>query len=85
MDLRRQTLLSLLGKDNLSECCRYNLWNIMTKVALKINCRDFHPPILAENLPEYISGLPFLLNILLVFETRPSQRKIVFSLFNQSF
>ena len=34
---------------------------------------------------EIISGLPFSLNILLVFETLPSQRNIMFSLFNQLF
>ena len=59
----------------------------MTKIVLKLNCGDSNPPILAENLPflENIFGLPFSLNILLVFETLPSQRKIVFSLFNQPF
>ena len=48
---------------------------------------DSNPPFLARNLPfsVNISGLPFSLNILLVFETLPSQRKIMFSLFNQSF
>ena len=57
------------------------------KIVLKINCRDSNLPVLAENLLflENIPGLPFSLNILLVFETFPSQRKIVFSLFNQSF
>ena len=41
----------------------------MTKIVLKINCGDSNPPVLAENLPilENISGLPFSLNILLVF------------------
>ena len=38
------------------------------------------PPVLAN-----ISGLSFSLNILPVFETLPSQRKIMFSSFNQSF
>ena len=59
----------------------------MTKIVLKINCGDFNPPVLAENLPfvESIFGLPFSLNILLVFEPLPSLRKIKFSLFNQSF
>ena len=53
----------------------------MTKIVLKINFGDFTPPVLAENLPflENISGLPFSLNILLVFETLPSQRKITVS------
>ena len=37
-------------------------------------------PVQLEN----ISGLPFSLNILLVFETLPSQRKTMFSSFNQS-
>ena len=32
-----------------------------------------------------ISGLPFSHNILLVFETLPSQRKIMFSLVNQPY
>ena len=65
----------------------FPLWNVMTKIVLKINCRDSNSPILAENLPflENISGLSFSLNILLVLETLPSQRKIMFSLFNQSF
>ena len=77
--------VSLLCKNNLSECCWYNLWNVMAKIALKINCWDSNPPVLAENLPflENTSGLPFPLNILLVFETLPSQRKIMFSLFHQ--
>ena len=56
----------------------------MTKVVLKINCGDSQPPVLAENLTESISGLPFSLNILLVFKTLLSKRKIMFSLFNQS-
>ena len=45
----------------------------MTKVVLEINCGDSNPLILAENLPflEIISGLPFSLNILLVFEILP--------------
>ena len=53
----------------------------MTKIVLKINCGDSNPPVLAENLPFFgnISGLPFLHNILLVFETVPSQRKIMIS------
>lgn len=53
----------------------------MTKIVLKINCGDSNPPVLAENLLflENISGLPFSL-----FETLPCQRKIMFSLFNQS-
>ena len=43
-------------------------------IVLKINCRDSNPLVLAENLPflANISGLPFSLNILLVFETLPS-------------
>ena len=59
----------------------------MTKIVLKINFGDFNPPVLAENLPflENISGLPFSLNILPVFETLPSQGKIMFTLFNQCF
>ena len=28
----------------------YNLWNVMTKIALKVNCGDSNLPILAENL-----------------------------------
>ena len=60
----------------------------MTKIVLKINCLDSNTPVLADNLLflENISGVPFSLNILdlLVFETRPSQRKM-FYLFNQSF
>ena len=45
----------------------------MTKVVLEINCGDSNPPVLAENLPflENISGLPFSLNILLVFDILP--------------
>ena len=39
---------------------------------------DSNPPFLAGNLP-------FSLNILWVFETLPRRRKILFSLFNQSF
>ena len=48
---------------------------------------DTNPTILAGNLlfSENISGLSFSLNILPVFETPPSQRKIMFSSFNQSF
>ena len=48
--------------------------NVMTKIVLKLNCGDSNPPVLAENLPfvESIFGLPFSLNILLVFETLPS-------------
>ena len=59
----------------------------MSKIVLKINCRDSSLPVLAENLPflENIFARPFWLNILLVFETLPSQRKKTFSLFNQSF
>ena len=40
--------------------------------------RDSNPPVLAGNLPfsVNISSLPFLLNILPVFETLPSQRKM---------
>ena len=57
----------------------------MTKNVLKINSGDSHPAVFVENLRENIFGLPFSLNILLVFETLPSQRKIMFSLFNQSF
>ena len=59
----------------------------MTKIVLKINCRASNLPVLAEKLPflKNIPSLPFSLNILLVFETLPSQRKIMFSLFNQSF
>ena len=55
----------------------------MTKIVLEIDCGDSNPLVLAENLPflENISGLPFLLNILLVFDSLPSQRKM-FSLFN---
>ena len=43
----------------------------MTKIVLKLNCGDSNPPFLAETLPflENIFGLPFSLNILLVFET----------------
>ena len=50
------------------------LGNVMTKIVLKLNCGDSNPPVLAENLPflENIFGLPFSLNILLVFETLPS-------------
>ena len=44
-------MASLLRKDNLFESCYYNLWNVMTKIALKINCRDSNPPVLAEKLP----------------------------------
>ena len=54
----------------------------MTKIVLKINCLDSNTPVLADNLLflENISGVPFSLNILdlLVFETRPSQRKMSF-------
>ena len=59
----------------------------MTKIVLNINCGDSNPPVLAESLPflKNFSGLPFSLNIPLVFETLPSQRKIMFPLFNQSF
>ena len=59
----------------------------MTKIVLKINCGDSDSPVLAKNLPclENISSLPFSLNIVLVFETLRSQRKITSSLFNQSF
>ena len=48
---------------------------------------DANPPILAGNLlfSANISGLSFFLNILRDFEILPSQRKIMFSLFNQSF
>ena len=49
-------------------------------IVLKRNCGDSNPHVL-----ENISGRPFSLNILLVFETLPSQRKIMFPLFNQSF
>ena len=54
--------VSLLCKDNLSECRWYNLWNVGTKVVLEIN-GDSNPPVLAENLPflEHIYGLPFSL------------------------
>ena len=52
----------------------------MTKIVLKINCRDSNPSALAEN--QDISGLLFSLNILLVFETLSSQRKIMFCLFH---
>ena len=50
------------------------LWNVMTKIVLKLNCGDANPTVLAENVPflENIFGLPFSLNILLVFETLPS-------------
>ena len=46
----------------------------MTKIVLNINCGDSNPPALVENLLslENISGPPFSLNILLVFETLPS-------------
>ena len=45
----------------------------MTKVVLEINCGDSNPLILAENLTfvEIISGHPFSLNILLIFEILP--------------
>ena len=48
---------------------------------------DTNPPILAGNLLflANIVGLSFSLNILPDFETLPSQRKIMLSLFNQSF
>ena len=48
---------------------------------------DTNPPILAGNLLflANIFGLSFSLNILPDFETLPSQRKIMLSLFNQSF
>ena len=48
---------------------------------------DTNPPILAGKLlfSANISGLSFLHNILPDFETLPSQWKIMFSLFNQSF
>ena len=83
----RWRFVSLLRKDKVSECCWYNLWNVLTKIVLKINCGDSNPPVLAENLPflENISDVPFSLNILLVFETLPSQKKIMFSLSNQCF
>ena len=32
--------VSLLCKNNLSQYCWYNLWNVMTKIVLKINCTD---------------------------------------------
>ena len=46
----------------------------MTKIVLKLSCGDSNPPILAENVSflKNIFGLPFSLNILLVFETPPS-------------
>ena len=77
----------LLRKDNLSECCWYNFWYVMTKIVLKINWGDYNPLVLAENLLflENISDLLFLINILLVFETPPSQRKRMSALFNQFF
>ena len=61
----------------------------MTKIALKLNCGDSNSPVLIGRKPpvfnlEIIFGLLFSLNILLVFETLPSQRKIMFFLFNQS-
>ena len=58
----------------------------MTKIFLKISCRDSNPPGLAENCPflENISSHPFSLNIL-PFLTFLSQRARMFSLFNQSF
>ena len=41
---------------------------------------------MAESLPlDNISGLLFSLNIVLVFEALPSQRNVMFSLFNQCF
>ena len=54
------------------------------KVVVKINYGDFNPPVLAETLLflENICSLPFSLNVL--FETLPGQRKIMFSLLNQS-
>ena len=35
------------------------LWNVVTKIILKLNCGDAKPPVLAENLPflENIFGL----------------------------
>ena len=59
----------------------------MTKIVAKINCGDSNTPILGKNLPflKNISGLPSSLNIFLDFEILPSQRKTMFSLFNQSF
>ena len=49
----------------------------MTKIVLKINYDYSNPSVLAENFPflENISGLPYSP----VFETLPSQRKIMFS------
>ena len=57
------------------------------KIVLKLNCGDSNAPVLAENLPflKDIFGLLFSLNIFLVFGTLPSYRKVMFSLFNQSF
>ena len=60
----------LLCKDNFSECFNTLIWNVMTKIVLKLNCEDSNPPFLAENLPflENIFGLLFSLNILLAKE-----------------
>ena len=66
--------VSLLRKDSLSECRWYNLWNVMTKVFLEINCWDSNTPVFAENFPflENIFGLaPVFAKILLVFEILP--------------
>ena len=37
----------------------------MTNIVLKINCSDFNPPVLAQNLPflENFSGHPFSLKV----------------------
>ena len=58
----------------------------MTKLVLRINCGDSNPPVLVVNLPflENIFGLPFSLNILLVFETLSRERKIRFSLWGNA-
>ena len=59
----------------------------MTKIVPKLKLRRFQPSHFGRKPPifgEYFRPA-FLLNILLVFETLPNQRKGMFSLFNQSF
>ena len=65
-------------------------WILMLCTSCKTSYRDSNPPphpVLARKLPFLlnISGFLFSHNILPVFETLTSQRKIMFSLFNQSF
>ena len=62
-------------------------WCYALHVRLRTEIPTLPPPVLARKLPFLlnISGFLFSHNILPVFETLTSQRKIMFSLFNQSF